>query len=111
MTTNQPRDEDGKFTLINTRAVHDRNDDDTVGLVDESEVTPAVDWANVDIDYLQESIDRVQSLENVIRIGVVSKHSEDNGRHTEDSMVFVKGKPSDSEMAACVGLTREWFDE
>jgi len=109
--TEQPRDSDGKFTLIDTEAVENRNDADTVGECSDTDVTPNVDYVNVDIEFLEEAIERAKMFEDTVRIGTISKQTQKEDRTKEEGMVLVKGSPKSDRVVPVVGLTREWSND
>jgi len=115
MTEDQPRDDDGRFTQLN----HDNatfNEDVTIGEYPEEDVTPAVEWTNVNPEILSKAMEKAQDAdmegENV-RIGVINRTGvdDDTGRRYEFGVVLLKALPSDDEVVAVAGRRREWDDE
>jgi len=92
------------------------NEDVTIGEYPEGDVTPAVEWTNVDPDILSEAIEQVkfgEFSEKNLRIGTINRTGvdEDTGRRYEIGVVLLKGLPSDDEVVAVAGRRREWDDE
>ena len=112
MTEDQPRDDDGRFTQLN----HDNatfNDDVTIGEYPEEDVTPAVEWTNVNPEILLEAMEQAKEHDENVRIGVINQTGvdEDTGRKYEYGVVLLKAVPSDDVVTAVAGRRREWDAE
>jgi len=106
--TNQPRNEQGQFVQIKTDEIQTLNESNTIGVCEDQHVTPAAEYVNVDIELLQEAIDKAKTDSDIIRIGLITKRGEQNGRQFEKGLVLFKGSPSDSEVVSLAGMRREW---
>lgn len=112
MSESQPRNEDGQFIEFDSDNPKMRNDENTLGVYDESQITPRVEFTNVDIELLEKAIEKAKTFEGVVRIGTINKIEERSDGKTEEwGIVFLKGSPSESEVVAACGLMREFDDE
>lgn len=109
--TNQPRDSDGKFVQVDTDAIQTLNDEKTIGVCNDEHVTPAVEYTNVKVSLLKEAIKKAQAMDDMVRIGVMNKTGERDGREFEKGMVLLKTTPYSDEVITLAGLTREWDKE
>ena len=108
MSENQPRDENGHFVDINVDEIQMLNEEKTLGVCKDEHVTPAVDYLNVDVDLLNEAINKAQDIDDVIRIGVLRREEEEDGKKIESGIVLLKGRPSNKEVITQAAFTRQF---
>ncbi|QAS68885.1 hypothetical protein HFTV1-gp52 [Haloferax tailed virus 1] len=112
MTENlPPRDSKGRFKDVVTDEFDPLRDDKTVGVLDESCVSNATEWVNVDLELLEDAIQKAKKHDSMVRLAVRSKQWEENGRDNEFGLVLLKGDPYESEVVALAGLHRVWTEE
>lgn len=111
MSDSQPRDENGHFVDIKADEIQMLNEQKTIGVCKDEHVTPAVDYLNVDVDLLNEAINKAQDIDGVIRIGILRREYESDDKTVEEGIVLLKGKPSNKEVITQAGFARGWNDE
>jgi len=111
MSERQPRDDKGRFTEIDTENPKEVNNSQTIAVLDDEQVTPRVEYTNVDVELLETAIDRSKKHDGIVRIGTLSKQVTEDGKSVEKGLVLLKGTPADDEVVSVAGLFREWDDE
>lgn len=111
MVENQPRDEKGRFVKFDHSDPIEMNESKTVGVFDDSAVSPAIDMGNVSVQLLEEGIEKARK-HGLVRIGVTTAEGVDeNGNNYEKALIVLKGVPSDDEVVTVAGKRRQWDDD
>ncbi len=105
--TDQPRDEKGRFTDIDTRGIEPIDDREVIGKCSVEHVTPSAEFINVTTDLLEEAIDVAKKHDDVVRLAVLKNEEEREDCTEEQGMVLLKGSPYSEEVVALVGRFRE----
>lgn len=99
--TDQPRDENGRFTDLDQTAVEPIDDRGVIAKTTEDAVTPRVEYTTVTIDLLLEAINVAANHDNVFRVGTIN-----NGKETDEmGLVFLKPARTSEDVTVLAGRT------
>ena len=94
----QPRDENGRFTDLDTSELYDTREDGTIASIDEEHVTPRVEYTTVSINLLEKAIEQAKNHENVVRLGTINREKE-----TEMGLVLLKPARTSEDVTVLAG--------
>ena len=96
--TEQPRDENGRFTDLDQSGVVPIDDRDVIAETTEDHVTPRVEYTTVTIDLLEEAIENAKTTDNVVRLGTINREKE-----KEMGLVLLKPARSSENVTVLAG--------
>lgn len=99
--TDQPRDEDGRFTELRKSELYNIRKDGTIASIDEENVTPRVEYTTVSINLLQKAIQQAKNHQNVVRIGTINNKKGDVG--AEMGLVLLKPSRNSENVTVLAG--------